>query len=61
MVELLKYYYLIILNTSKILNYDENKIFNSFRDLDITSGASQDLKQADKLARQYIELFGIDL
>ena len=27
-----------ILNTSKILNYDENKIFNSFRDLDITSG-----------------------
>ena len=50
-----------ILNTSKILNYDENKIFNSFRDLDITSGASQDLKQADKLARQYIELFGIDI
>ena len=50
-----------ILNTSKILNYDENKIFNTFRDLDITSGASQDLKQADKLARQYIELFGIDI
>lgn len=50
-----------ILNTSKNLNYDENKIFNSFKDLDITSGASQDLKQADKLARQYIELFGIDI
>ena len=50
-----------ILNKPKNLNYDENKIFNSFKDLDITSGASQDLKQADKLARQYIELFGIDI
>ena len=50
-----------ILNKSKTLNYDENKLFNSFKDLDITAGASQDLKQADKLARQYIELFGIDI
>ena len=28
------------------------------RDLDITTGASGDLKQADNLARRYIELFG---
>ena len=50
-----------IQNKSKDLNYDENKIFDNFKDLDITAGASQDLKQADKLARQYIELFGIDV
>ena len=28
--------------------------------MDITSGASQDLKQADNLARRYIEIFGIE-
>ena len=35
-------------------------LFNSVNNLDVTTGASQDLKQADNLARQYIELFGID-
>tara|TARA_B100001175_G_scaffold246905_1_gene213649 strand:+ start:1564 stop:3567 length:2004 start_codon:yes stop_codon:yes gene_type:complete len=41
-------------------NYTESKVFESIRDLDITSGASGDLKQADNLARKYIELFGYD-
>jgi len=49
-----------IVNKNEDLNYDNFKLFNSVGDLEITSGASQDLRQADKLARQYIELFGID-
>ena len=40
--------------------YDSNKLFDSIKNLDITTGASQDLKQADNLARQYIQLFGIE-
>tara|TARA_B100000900_G_scaffold166850_3_gene141654 strand:+ start:127 stop:2148 length:2022 start_codon:yes stop_codon:yes gene_type:complete len=42
------------------LNYDSNKLFDSMKNLDITAGASSDLKQADRLARQYIQLFGIE-
>ena len=49
-----------IVNKNENLNYDNFKLFNSVNDLEITSGASQDLKQADNLARQYIQLFGID-
>ena len=49
-----------IVNKNDNLNYDNFKLFNSVNDLEITSGASQDLKQADNLARQYIQLFGID-
>ena len=48
-----------IINKNDIINYDNHKLFNSVKNLDITTGASQDLKQADKLCRQYIELFGI--
>ena len=49
-----------ILNFNYNTNYTTSKLFDSINDLDITTGASADLKQADKLARQYIELFGIE-
>jgi len=49
-----------IINKNDKINYDNHKLFNSVNNLDVTTGASQDLKQADNLARQYIELFGID-
>tara|TARA_Y100000389_G_scaffold203103_1_gene250455 strand:+ start:2518 stop:4521 length:2004 start_codon:yes stop_codon:yes gene_type:complete len=48
-----------IINKNDEISYDNHKLFNSVKNLDITTGASQDLKQADKLCRQYIELFGI--
>lgn len=41
-------------------NYNNDLLFGDIDDLSITAGASQDLKQIDRLARQYIELFGID-
>ena len=41
-------------------NYNETKIFKNFNNLDITTGASSDLKQADQISRQYIQLFGIE-
>ncbi len=50
-------------NVSNIIienNYNNSILFGDINDLSITAGASQDLKQIDKLARQYIELFGID-
>ena len=50
--------YTKIVNKNEDLNYDNLKIFRSIDDLEITSGASQDLRQADNLARQYIQLFG---
>ena len=40
--------------------YNTSKLFVNFNNLDITTGASADLRQADKLARNYIELFGIE-
>ena len=40
-------------NNSKT-NYE---IFNNFEDIDITTGASSDIKQANKIAQIYIELF----
>ena len=49
--------YTKIVNKNENLNYDNFKLFNSVSDLEITSGASQDLRQADNLARQYIQLF----
>jgi cell division protease FtsH len=49
-----------IYNNFEKTNYTNEKLFNSIRDLDITTGASGDLKQADNLARRYIELFGYD-
>ena len=33
-------------------------VFKGIKNLDITTGASNDLKQADRIARQYISLFG---
>ena len=36
-----------------------NVAFQNVKNLDITTGASNDLKQADSIARQYISLFGI--
>ena len=45
-----------IFNDFEKTNYTTEKLFNSMRDLDITTGASGDLKQADNLARRYIEL-----
>ena len=36
-----------------------NMAFQNVKNLDITTGASNDLKQADSIARQYISLFGI--
>jgi cell division protease FtsH len=41
-------------------SYSNKKLFRTINNLDITTGASQDLKQADSLARSYIELFGIE-
>lgn len=49
-----------ILKNTDELQYNNDKIFRTIKDLDITSGASQDLKQADNLIRKYIELFGIE-
>ena len=40
--------------------YNETTIFQNFKNLDITTGASNDLKQADQISRQYIQLFGIE-
>ena len=34
-------------------------VFQNIDNLDITTGASNDLKQADRIARQYISLFGM--
>lgn len=36
-----------------------NVAFQNVKNLDITTGASNDLKQADSIARRYISLFGI--
>ena len=49
-----------ILTNNDNNNYTMSNVFESIKDLDVTSGASGDLKQADKLARKYIELFGYD-
>ena len=49
-----------IINKNNKINYNNHKLFNSVNNLEVTTGASQDLKQADNIARQYIELFGID-
>tara|TARA_Y100000389_G_scaffold202990_1_gene250014 strand:- start:3674 stop:5731 length:2058 start_codon:yes stop_codon:yes gene_type:complete len=49
-----------ILNNQKNIIYNSTKIFDSISNLDITTGASGDLKQADNLGRRYVELFGIE-
>tara|TARA_Y100000992_G_scaffold302678_1_gene278275 strand:+ start:2393 stop:4378 length:1986 start_codon:yes stop_codon:yes gene_type:complete len=41
------------------INYKNINLFENFDDLDITTGASNDLKQANNIARQYVSLFGL--
>ena len=38
--------------------YDNNDIFSGFDDLDVTTGASNDLMQANNIARNYITKYG---
>lgn len=45
-------------NGSKSM-YNELCVFNGIHDLDITAGASNDLKQANELARKYVSVFGL--
>ena len=47
-------------NTSGLVNYDENRIFREFDNLEVTTGASNDLRQATNIARNYVNLFGVD-
>ncbi len=52
---------IVLYNKKRIIendNYSDDRLFGSTEDLDITTGASNDLKQADDLARNYIKLFG---
>ena len=39
-------------------NYSSDKIFSGVRDLDVSTGASRDLKHADVIARNFIDVFG---
>jgi ATP-dependent Zn protease len=39
--------------------YQDDVIFEGEKDLDVTAGASNDLKQANSLARKYVSLFGL--
>ena len=39
-------------------NYNESLLFKDIHNLEITTGASNDLKQANQIARNYINLFG---
>ena len=41
-------------------NYDSSVLFSNIPELKITTGASNDLKQAENLARTYINNFGIN-
>lgn len=45
-------------NFYKSKNYLDTKLFDKIDNLDITTGASNDLKQANSIARTYINLFG---
>jgi cell division protease FtsH len=52
---------IVLYNKKRLIendNYSDHRLFGSTEDLDITTGASNDLKQADDLARNYIKLFG---
>lgn len=52
---------IVLYNKKKLVendNYSDDRLFGTTQDLDITTGASNDLKQADELARNYIKLFG---
>ena len=47
-------------NDNKKLSYNNENVFNGINNLEITTGASNDLKQADSIARSYISLFGLN-
>ena len=47
-------------NTTGLVNYDESRIFREFDNLEVTTGASNDLRQATNIARNYVNLFGVD-
>ena len=47
-------------NNNTVDNYNNKIVFNDINNLDITTGASNDLKQADSIARTYINLFGFN-
>lgn len=47
-------------NNSGLVNYDENRIFREFDNLEVTTGASNDLRQATNIAKNYVNLFGVD-
>ncbi len=42
------------------LNYDQDRVFREFNNLDVTTGASNDLRQATNIAKNYVNLFGVD-
>ena len=46
-------------NAKRVDKYDDNIIFEGETDLDVTAGASNDLKQANSLARSYVSVFGL--
>lgn len=43
----------------RVVQYKDNVVFDGEIDLDITAGASNDLKQANSLARKFVSLFGL--
>ena len=45
--------------TKQVDEYEDDIIFDGEIDLDVTAGASNDLKQANSLARKYVSLFGL--
>jgi cell division protease FtsH len=44
---------------SSNLMYKSSELFVNFDNLDVTTGASNDLKQVNSIARQYVSLFGL--
>ena len=46
-------------DTYEDINYSDNILFPKVNDLQITTGASNDLKQAHSIARRYVSLFGL--
>ena len=46
-------------NPNNDTNYVNDLLFPNIPDLDITTGASNDLKQAESIARRYVSLFGL--
>ena len=46
-------------NNETYLNYNNEAVFSDFKDLDITTGASNDLKQVNSLARRFVSLYGL--